>query len=235
MLLSAVYHHVLAQSPSPKAAEIAILAARKNGQLRWRCTLRELKAQPGLQLAPGEELPPAPTVITLDYVIPRDTAFRHSISGFGPDWERSSAHSRDSDTRSLFEYDGIVVNRDEVLARWPPPLPRAPEIGTPPPPEEPGEQGPRQPEATPPRFVLPERKPQHISDLAWAAARALVAIRNEHAAVYSLLNQGQLVDLVNARLRSMLPELAPELAQIEKRTLQTAVAELRRQLPGWPD
>jgi hypothetical protein len=43
VLLSVVYHHVLARSPSPEAAKIAIANAWTNGQLRWRCTLREIK------------------------------------------------------------------------------------------------------------------------------------------------------------------------------------------------
>jgi hypothetical protein len=166
VLLSAVYHHVLAHSASPKAAEIAILTARKNGQLRWRCTLRELKAQPGLQVAPGEKPPPAPTVITPDYLIPRDTALRHSISGFGPDWERSSAHSRDSDTRSLFQYDGILVNRDDVLALWPAPLPRAPEVATPPP---------------PPTLTSAE-KPDGVSPRVWVVARLLEQLEQNRGA-----------------------------------------------------
>ncbi len=60
MLLSAVYHRVLAQSLSPEAAKIAISTARKNGQLRMRATVHEHKAQPDLRLAPGEQPPQIP-------------------------------------------------------------------------------------------------------------------------------------------------------------------------------
>jgi hypothetical protein len=110
--LTTVYRHVLANSPSPEAAKIAITTARKNGQLRMRCTLRELKAQPGLRLAPGEKPPPAPTVVTQDHLIPANTAFK------GCDWERGRAH-RYSPTKSLYEYIDITVHRDDVLALWP--------------------------------------------------------------------------------------------------------------------
>ena len=46
VLLSEVYHHVLAQSPSPESAKMAISTARKNGRLRLRAELREHKARP---------------------------------------------------------------------------------------------------------------------------------------------------------------------------------------------
>src|SRR5215831_13260460 len=57
VLLSVIYHYVLARSPSPEAAKIAISEARRNGQLRLRAELREHKARPHLRLEPGK-LPP---------------------------------------------------------------------------------------------------------------------------------------------------------------------------------
>ena len=57
ILLSVIYHYVLARSPSPEAAKLAISEARRNGQLRLRAELREHKARPHLRLEPGK-LPP---------------------------------------------------------------------------------------------------------------------------------------------------------------------------------
>ncbi len=48
VLLSVVYHYVLAQSLSPEAAKIAISTARRNGQLRLRAEVREHEARPDL-------------------------------------------------------------------------------------------------------------------------------------------------------------------------------------------
>ena len=115
VLLSELYHHVVAQSPSPESAKMAISAAHKNGQLRMRGELRELKARPGLRIAPGERPPEAaPPAVTSDYAVSPDTRFCHF------DWERSYAARRDAITRSLFEYVGLVVHRDDALALWPP-------------------------------------------------------------------------------------------------------------------
>jgi hypothetical protein len=239
VLLSAVYHHVFALSPSPEAAKIAIATARKNKQLRLRCTLRELKAQPGLRLAPGEKASPSPTVITQDYSIPLDTAFNHF------DLERNYGTRHDSVTKSLFEYIEIAANRDDVLALWPGLSPAA--ASTPAeselidqprsefrvvPPDAQLRAGQQRLEASaaPPRFVLPATKPHKISDTVWAVMRALVAVRNElDPAIYNLLNQEELVQAVNDRLRAATAEFG-ESRQVELRTLQTAVAELRRQL-----
>ena len=114
VLLSAVYHHVLARNPSPEAAKLAIVSAWRNCQLRLRCTLREIKAQPELRLAPGESPPPAPEVITPDCPIPPNTLFDDLL-----DWERSKAYRRDRTTSSLNEYLEITTHRDDVLALWP--------------------------------------------------------------------------------------------------------------------
>ena len=54
VLLSVIYHHVLAQSPSPEAAKIAISTARQDGRLRLRAEVREHKPIPG-RLNPGEQ------------------------------------------------------------------------------------------------------------------------------------------------------------------------------------
>jgi hypothetical protein len=47
VLLSQVYHRVLAHSPSPESAKLDISNARQNGQVRLRAELREIRAQPG--------------------------------------------------------------------------------------------------------------------------------------------------------------------------------------------
>jgi hypothetical protein len=52
VLLSEVYHHVLAQSPSPESAKMTISTAIRNGRLRVRADLREHKAQPQLEESP---------------------------------------------------------------------------------------------------------------------------------------------------------------------------------------
>ena len=114
VLLSQVYHHVLAKSPSPESAQMGIVDAWRNGQLRLRAELREHKAQPGLRLAPGEKPPQPPPTVTQDYAIPPNTKFDDPLN-----WERSRAMRRDHVTKSLFEYVGIVAHRDDVLARWP--------------------------------------------------------------------------------------------------------------------
>jgi hypothetical protein len=57
VLLSIVYHYVLAKSPSPEFAKITISKARKNGQLRLRAEVREHEARPDLRLSPGEQPP----------------------------------------------------------------------------------------------------------------------------------------------------------------------------------
>jgi hypothetical protein len=112
-LLSEVYHHVLKRSPSPETAKIAIKDKYQNGKLRLRCTLREHKARPGLQLTEGESPPPVEPVVTPDYEI-------SPAERFDSDWERSCATHRDPISKSLFQYDGITGNWHEVLIHWPP-------------------------------------------------------------------------------------------------------------------
>jgi hypothetical protein len=113
VLLSVVYHYVLAQSLSPEAAKIAISTARRNGQLRLRAEVREHEARPDLTLSPGERPPQIQPKREPDQPI-------LASDEFGTwDWERSYATRRDATTKSLFEYVDIVANRDDVLGLWP--------------------------------------------------------------------------------------------------------------------
>jgi hypothetical protein len=100
VLLSVVYHYVLAQSPSPEAAKITIATARRNGQLRLRAELREHEANPDLTLSAGERPP---------QIQPKREPDQPISSGeeFGTwDWERSYATRRDATTKSLFRVRG---------------------------------------------------------------------------------------------------------------------------------
>jgi hypothetical protein len=109
VLLSVIYHYVLAQSPSPEAAKIAISNAWENGQLRLRAEVREHEAMPNLILRPGEQPPEIQPKRKPDQpILPSD-----NFSTW--DWERSYATRRDAITKSLFEYMEIVGNRDDVL------------------------------------------------------------------------------------------------------------------------
>jgi hypothetical protein len=112
--LSTIYHYVLAKSPSPEAAKIAISRARKNGELRLHAEVREHEAKPGLQLRPGEQPPMAQPKRALNRPILASDEFSRW------DWERSCATMRDSNSKSLFQYVSIVGNRDDVLQLWPP-------------------------------------------------------------------------------------------------------------------
>lgn len=240
ILLAQAYHHVLAQSPSPEAAKIAIATARKNGKLRMRATLRELKAQPGLRRAPGETPPAAPVVTTPDYGIPPDTVFAWF------DWERSYATRRDPVTRSLFEYVDIVVHRDDVLDLWPDQakaidLPRseleavqAKAIDLPR-----SEYAVVSPEpAKAKTFELPPTMPPQIyglnvTEMHWAVMRALVDIRNKDPSRFdALVRQEQRLDAVKKWLASISQAEAPSVT-IEKRTLQRAEAHLRALFSNW--
>ena len=123
VLLSAIYHHVLAQSPSPEAAKIAISTAWINGQLQLRSEVREHKAIAHLVLHRGEKPPESrPEIILGQPILPSDI-FSHW------DWARSCARRRDPTTKSLFEYLNIVGHRDDVLQLWPEPD-ETPAVGT---------------------------------------------------------------------------------------------------------
>jgi hypothetical protein len=113
VLLSAIYHHVLKQSPSTERAKIEIASARRNGRLRLRAEqTREHVAWPDLRLEPGEEPPKVEPTTAFDQPIPD--------GNYHPwDWERSHAIRREPTTNSLFEYVNIVGHRDDVLALWP--------------------------------------------------------------------------------------------------------------------
>jgi hypothetical protein len=113
VLLSAIYHHVLKQSPSTERAKIEIASARRNGRLRLRAEqTREHVARPGLRLEPGEEPPKVEPTTAFDQPIPDGNYLSW-------DWERSHATRREPTTNSLFEYVNIVGHRDDVLALWP--------------------------------------------------------------------------------------------------------------------
>jgi hypothetical protein len=113
VLLSAIYHHVLKQSPSTERAKIEIASARKSGRLRLRAEqTREHVARSELRLIPGEQPPKLEPTAAFDQPIP---AGNYCIW----DWERSYATRRESPANSLFEYVNIVGHRDEALALWP--------------------------------------------------------------------------------------------------------------------
>lgn len=113
VLLSAIYHHVLKQSPSTERAKIEIASARRNGQLRLRAEqTREHIARPELRLEPDDEPPKVEPTTAFDQPVPDGNYLTW-------DWERSRATRRESTTKSLFEYVNIVGHRDDVLALWP--------------------------------------------------------------------------------------------------------------------
>jgi hypothetical protein len=113
VLLSAIYHHVLKQSPSTERAKIEIASARRSGQLRLRAEqTREHVAMPELRLMePGDQPPKVEPKTAFDQPVP-DGNYRWDL-------ERSYATPRESSTNSLFEYVNIVGHRDDVLALWP--------------------------------------------------------------------------------------------------------------------
>jgi hypothetical protein len=106
VLLSAIYHHVLKQSPSTERAKIEITSARKSGQLRLRAE------QTRVHLAGPEALRNVEPTTALAQPIP-DGNYR-------TDFERSYATRREATSKTIFEYINIVGHRDDVLALWPP-------------------------------------------------------------------------------------------------------------------
>jgi hypothetical protein len=106
VLLSAIYHHVLKQSPSTERAKIEITSARKSGQLRLR------SEQTRVHLAGPEALRNVEPTTALAQLIP-DGNYR-------TDFERSYATRREATSKTIFEYINIVGHRDDVLALWPP-------------------------------------------------------------------------------------------------------------------
>jgi hypothetical protein len=175
VLLSVIYHYVLAQSPSPEAAKIAISDAWRNGHLRLRAELREHEARPDLRLSPGEQPPQIPPKRKPDQPILRSDDFNTW------DWERSYATRRDATTRSLFEYMEIVGNRDDVLKLWP----LAETTVTP-----------ERPETA--ETAIP--KPVGISPLVWAVVLTLDNIEKQTPTGLAGLNQEQLAEMVSEKL-----------------------------------
>jgi hypothetical protein len=114
VLLSAIYHHVLKQSPSTERAKIEIASARKSGQLRLRAEqTREHRARPEVRLELGEQLRNVEPATAFDQPIPDGNYLTWDLEG-------NYAKRREATTKSIFEYVNIVGHRDDVLALWPP-------------------------------------------------------------------------------------------------------------------
>jgi hypothetical protein len=180
VLLSAIYHRVLAQSPAPEAAKIAISTARKNGQLRMRAAVHEYKARPDLRLAPGEQPPQIPPVIVPDHSVCSKDTFDHW------DWEQSEASRRDSETQSLFWYRSIEANQEDALALWPE---KAPVKSTATLATEPAWPGPQ------------AKKPKDIGYKVWSVMKKLADMETEGIDLESI-PQKELLELVTSRMAS---------------------------------
>jgi hypothetical protein len=175
VLLSVIYHYVLAQSPSPEAAKITISDAWRHGQLRLRAELREHEARPHLRLSPGEQPPQIQPKRKPDQPILASDNFSTW------DWERSYATRRDAITKSLFEYVEIVGNRDDVLKFWPP----------------------AETTVTPERPETAETtiaKPVGISPLVWVVVLTLDNIEKQTPTGLAGFNQEQLTEMVSKKL-----------------------------------
>jgi hypothetical protein len=173
VLLSVVYHYVLAQSPSPEAAKITISTARRNGQLRLRAEVREHEARPGITLNPGGQPPEIQPKRQPDQLI-------LASDEFGTwDWERSYATRRDATTKSLFQYMDIVANRDDVLGLWPSAEMTA-TTGTP---------------------ETAMTKPGDVSGLVWAVVLTLDEIEKQTPTGLASLTQKQLPQTVSTKLQ----------------------------------
>jgi hypothetical protein len=175
VLLSVIYHYVLAQSPSPEFAKITISTARRNGQLRLRAELREHEARPDLRLNPGEQLPKIQPKRTPDQPILANDKFSTW------DWERSYAIRSDAITKSLFEYMDIVGNRDDVLKLWPP---AETTVTT----------------ETPGTAETAVAKPVDVSNLVWAVVLTLDNIEKQTPTGLAGFTQKQLTEIVSAKL-----------------------------------
>jgi len=176
VLLSVIYHYVLAQSPSPESAKITISTARRNGQLRLRAEVREREARPDLTLSPGEQPPEIQPKRKPDQPILASDKFSTW------DWERSYALRRDATTKSLFEYMDLVGNRDDVLKLWPPA------------------------ETTVTTETLKTAKtavakPVDVSRLVWAVVLTLDEIEKQTPTGLAGFTQKHLTEMVSTRLR----------------------------------
>jgi len=175
VLLSVVYHYILAQSPSPEAAKIAISNARKNEQLRLRAEVREHEARPNLILRPGERSAEIQPKRKPDQpILPSD-----NFSTW--DWERSYATRRDATTKSLFEYMEVVGNRDDVLNLCP-----SPETAV--------------MTETPETAETAVAKPVEVSGLVWAVVQTLDNMEKQTATGLAGFTQKQLTEKVSASL-----------------------------------
>jgi hypothetical protein len=172
VLLSLVYHHVLAGSPSPEAAKKAVLMARANGQLRLRAEMSEHRARPNLTLEPGKR----PRKLQPKCKPDQPILARHKLRHI--DWERSYATRRDATTKSLFVCENIVGNRDDVLRPWPPAKMTV--------------------RAEIPETAV--AKPGDVSRLVWAVIRLLDDIDKETPTGSAGLTQEQLTKKVSAKL-----------------------------------
>jgi hypothetical protein len=175
VLLSVVYHYVLAQSPTPESAKIAISTARKNGHLRLRAEVRVHGVRPSLILSPGEQPPQIPPKRKPDQPIFASNNFTTW------DWERSYATRRDATTRSIFEYMEIVASRDDVLKLWP-----LAETGT-----------------TNERSNMSDTtlaKPVEVTPVVWAVVQTLDDIEKQNPTGLASFTQEQLTAAVRARV-----------------------------------
>lgn len=176
VLLSVIYHYVLAQSPSPESAKITISTARRNGQLRLRAEVREREARPDLTLSPGEQPPEIQPKRKPDQPILASDKFSTW------DWERSYALRRDATTKSLFEYMDLVGNRDDVLKLWPP----AETTAT---------------TETLKTAKTAVAKPVDVSRLVWAVVLTLDEIEKQTPTGLAGFTQKHLTEMVSTRLR----------------------------------
>jgi hypothetical protein len=175
VLLSVIYHYVLAQSPSPESAKVNISTAWRNGQLRFRAEVREREARPDLKLRPGEQPPEIQPKRKPDQPIFASDKF--SIW----DWERSYATGRDATTKSDFEYMEIVGNRDDVLKLW----------------------HPAETAVTTERTEMAETavaKPAGVSDLVWAVVVTLDNIEKQTPTGLTGFTQNQLIKEVSKKV-----------------------------------
>jgi hypothetical protein len=171
ILLRVVYHYGLTQSPSPEAAKGGILGAHKNGQLRLRADVSEHRARPVLERI-GEQPPEIQPKCEPDHPIHAVDKLRHI------DFERSYATRRDETTKSLFQYENIVGNRDDVLKLWPPTeMTVSAEI---------------------PQTAV--AKPKGVSDLIWAVVQTLDDVEKQTPTGLASLTQKGLIQIVNDKL-----------------------------------
>jgi hypothetical protein len=175
VLLSVIYHYVLAQSPSPEFAKITISRARRNGQLRLRAEVREHEARPDLRLRPGEQPPEIQPKRKPDQPILANDKFSTW------DWERSYAIRRNAITKSLFQYMEIVGNRDDVLKLWPP---AETTVTT----------------ETPETAETAVAKPVDVSSLVWAVVLTLDNMEKQTPTGLAGFTQKQLTETLSARL-----------------------------------